>query len=298
MKAGTSNLRHWLILAAVPLVLFGILYVFPVLQLFSLSLSRFDPNVGIIPAIDPAYFIAFLGDGYYLGILGRTALISLVTTLVTAILAYPLATYLLAAKGWRRTGLVIVLVMPLVTSSIVVSYGWLILLGQKGLVNQVVQGLGLSDAPLQLMYTDTGIVIGLTHVLLVFMTLSIAASMQSIDGNLRRAARSLGAGTWTTFRKVTLPLTYPGLRTGCLLVFSLSMSAYATPVLIGGPRRKVLSFLIYQQSTGLLNWPFAAAMAVILLASTLAVIGLVRLAAGARRHVTRRRVLRHAEAAA
>ncbi|MEZ5805156.1 MAG: ABC transporter permease [Rhizobiaceae bacterium] len=292
----SSQLRNWLILAGLPLVLFAIFYVVPVLQLFWLSLSRFDPSVGIIPAVDPGYFISFLGDGYYLGILGRTILISLATTLVTAILAYPLATYLLAARGWRQTGLVIVLVLPLVTSSIVVSYGWLILLGQKGLVNQIVTGLGFE--PLQLMYTDTGIVIGLTHVLLVFMTLSVAASMQGIDANLSRAARSLGASPWTAFRKIVFPLTFPGLRTGCLLVFSLSMSAYATPVLIGGPRRKVLSFLIYQQSSGLLNWPFAAAMAVILLASTLGIVGLVRLYETSRRQAILRRVAQDAGRAA
>ena len=292
----SSQLRNWLILAGLPLVLFAIFYVVPVLQLFWLSLSRFDPSVGIIPAVDPGYFISFLGDGYYLGILGRTILISLATTLVTAILAYPLATYLLAARGWRQTGLVIVLVLPLVTSSIVVSYGWLILLGQKGLVNQIVTGLGFE--PLQLMYTDTGIVIGLTHVLLVFMTLSVAASMQGIDANLSRAARSLGASPWTAFRKIVFPLTLPGLRTGCLLVFSLSMSAYATPVLIGGPRRKVLSFLIYQQSSGLLNWPFAAAMAVILLTSTLGIVGLVRLYETSRRQAILRRVAQDAGRAA
>lgn len=292
----SSQLRNWLILAGLPLVLFAIFYVVPVLQLFWLSLSRFDPSVGIIPAVDPGYFISFLGDGYYLGILGRTILISLATTLVTAILAYPLATYLLAARGWRQTGLVIVLVLPLVTSSIVVSYGWLILLGQKGLVNQIVTSLGFE--PLQLMYTDTGIVIGLTHVLLVFMTLSVAASMQGIDANLSRAARSLGASPWTAFRKIVFPLTLPGLRTGCLLVFSLSMSAYATPVLIGGPRRKVLSFLIYQQSSGLLNWPFAAAMAVILLASTLGIVGLVRLYETSRRQAILRRVAQDAGRAA
>lgn len=292
MPAGSSQLRNWLVLAGLPLILFAVFYVIPVGQLFWLSLSRFDPSVGIIPAVDPGYFISFLGDGYYLGILGRTVFISLATTVVTAILAYPLATYLLAAKGWRQTGLVIVLVLPLVTSSIVVSYGWLILLGQKGLVNQVVTGLGM--APLQLMYTDTGIVVGLTHVLLVFMTLSVAASMQAIDANLPKAARSLGASSWTTFRKIVFPLTFPGLRTGSLLVFSLSMSAYATPVLIGGPRRKVLSFLIYQQSSGLLNWPFAAAMAVILLASTLGIVGLVRLYERTRRQAAFRRVARDA----
>jgi putative spermidine/putrescine transport system permease protein len=214
-------------------------------------------------------------------------IVSVATTVITAILAYPLAVYLLTSKGWRQTGLLIVLVLPLVTSSIVVSYGWLILLGQKGLVNEVVMGLGLAQEPLQLMYTDTGIVIGLTHVLLVFMTLSVAASMQGIDANLTKAARSLGATSWTAFRKITFPLTVPGLRTGCLLVFSLSMSAYATPVLIGGSRRKVLSYLIYQQSSSLLNWPFAAAMAVILLASTLGIVGLVRLYERVRKNASR-----------
>ena len=294
MRLEGTLLKSWLALAAVPLALFSVFYVAPVLQLFWLSLSRFDPTVGIIPAVDAGYFVAFLTDSYYLGILGRTVAISVATTAATAVLAFPVAIYLLTCKGWRQTGLLIVLVLPLVTSSIVVSYGWLILLGQKGLVNEIAIGLGLTSTPLQLMYTDTGIVIGLTHVLLVFMALSIAASLQGIDANLSKAARSLGATSWTTFRKVTFPLTLPGLRTGCLLVFSLSMSAYATPVLIGGPRRKVLSFLIYQQSSGLLNWPFAAAMAVILLASTLGIVGLARLYARVRKNLA----LRHAKSAA
>jgi putative spermidine/putrescine transport system permease protein len=296
MRLDATSLKAWLALALVPLVAFAVFYVAPVLQLFWLSLSRFDPSIGIIPAVDPGYFVEFLTDSYYLGILGRTVVVSVATTIITAILAYPLAVYLLTSKGWRQTGLLIVLVLPLVTSSIVVSYGWLILLGQKGLVNEVVMGLGLASAPLQLMYTDTGIVIGLTHVLLVFMTLSVAASMQGIDVNLAKAARSLGATSWTAFRKITFPLTVPGLRTGCLLVFSLSMSAYATPVLIGGSRRKVLSYLIYQQSSSLLNWPFAAAMAVILLASTLGIVGLVRLYERVRKNAARQSAVAVVEA--
>ncbi|WP_412050192.1 ABC transporter permease [Hoeflea sp. Naph1] len=276
MQLDVTRLKSWLALALVPLIVFAVIYVAPVLQLFWLSLSRFDPSSGIVPAVDPSYYVEYLTDSYYLGILGRTVIVSVATTFITAILAYPLALYLLVSTGWRQTCLFIVLVLPLVTSSIVVSYGWLILLGQKGLVNDVVIGIGLASAPLQLMYTNTGIVVGLTHVLLVFMTLSVAASMQGIDANLAKAARSLGATSWTIFRTITFPLTLPGLRTGCLLVFSLSMSAYATPVLIGGSRLKVLSYLIYQQSSSLLNWPFAAAMAVILLASTLGIVGLVR----------------------
>jgi putative spermidine/putrescine transport system permease protein len=160
---------------------------------------------------------------------------------------------------------------------IAVSYGWLILLGQEGLVNQTLIALHLTDRPLKLMYSETGIVIALVQVQLVFMVISIAASLQAIDANLARAARSLGASAWRAFWNVIFPLSLPGLRTGALLVFSLCMSAYGIPALVGGPRVKVLSYLIYEQSISLLNWPFAASMAVILLASTTGLIAIVGL---------------------
>src|SRR4051794_22191911 len=153
MRATTWLPRGWLPLAVAPLMLFALFYAMPVLQLFWLSLSRFDPSVGIIPDFQLGNFSAFLGDGYYLGILGRTLAISFATTAVTALLSYPLAIYLLRSRGWRQTTLIIVLVLPLVTSSIVVSYGWLILLGQQGLVNQIAIALGLFDEPVHLMYT-------------------------------------------------------------------------------------------------------------------------------------------------
>jgi putative spermidine/putrescine transport system permease protein len=275
MRTARSPMVTWLALAGVPFILFLVLYAGPVLQLFRLSLSRFDPSVGVIPDFQLGYYIQFLTDGYYLGILERTIAISLVTTAACAVLAYPIAYYLISAHGWRMTTLLVVLLLPLVTSSVAISYGWLILLGPQGLVNQALIGLGVTAVPLKLMYSEAGIIIGLTHVLLVFMVLSVASSLRGVDANMVKAARSLGAGPWTAFRKIVFPQTVPGLRTGALLVFSLSMSAYATPVLIGGLRIKVLSYLIFQQSSALLNWPFASAMAVILLAGTAGVLGLV-----------------------
>src|SRR5690606_28159588 len=113
MTGDSASLKAWLGLALVPLAIFGVFYVAPVLQLFWLSLSRFDPAIGIIPAMDLGYFIEFLTDGYYVGILGGTVLIRLMTTVATALLAYPLAIYLLTSKGWRQTGLLIALVLPL-----------------------------------------------------------------------------------------------------------------------------------------------------------------------------------------
>lgn len=276
----------WFLLAGIPLLLFFVLYGLPVLQLFRLSFDRFDPGQEIIPALSADFYTKFLGDGYYLSILWRTVRISLATTVIAALIAYPVSFYLLASTGWRQTLLLIVLILPLVTSVIVVSYGWLILLGQTGLANRTLMALDLTARPLKLMYSETGILVALVQVQLVFMVLSVSTSLRGVDPNLIRAARSLGAGAWRAFWLVVFPLSLPGLRTGALLVFSLSMSAYGIPALIGGPRVKVLSYIIYEQSISLLNWPFAASMAVILLASTTGLLGL----AGLWRRLRRRRV--------
>jgi putative spermidine/putrescine transport system permease protein len=178
------------------------------------------------------------------------------------------------SKGWAQTCLFIVLLMPLMTSVTVTTYGWLILLGQAGVVNSALMGLGVIDRPQRLLQNETAIVVGLVQVMSVFMVLSVAAALQSIDSNHVRAARSLGASPWSAFWRIVFPQSLPGLRTGCLLVFSLSMSAYATPGVLGGPRLKFVSFLIYQQAMQLLDWPRAAAMAVLLLIVTTGVWGL------------------------
>jgi putative spermidine/putrescine transport system permease protein len=262
----------WLTLIAAPVAVFGVLYAWPVLHLFRLSLDRFDPDKGPVAALQVGTYGQLLADPYYLGILWRTVRLSVLTTLACAVLGYPVSVYVVASRGWRQTLLLIILLLPLVTSVTVVAYGWLILLGQQGLVNTLLLALGLTDAPVRLMFTETAIVIGLVHVLIVFMVLSVAASLQSIDPSLMRAARSLGAGYWTAFRHVVFPLSLPGLRTGALLVFSLSMSAYGIPALVGGPRVKLVSFLVYQQAISLLDWPRAASMAVILLLVTTGVL--------------------------
>jgi putative spermidine/putrescine transport system permease protein len=264
----------WFLLAGIPFVLFLLLYGLPVMQLVRLSFDGFDPNQGIVPAWQAAFYEKFLGDGYYLFILWRTVRISLATTAITAVLAYPTSFYLVTSAGWRQTLLLIVLILPLVTSVIVVSYGWLILLGQTGLANLALQALRITDHPLKLMYSEAGILVAMVQVQLVFMVLPVSASLRGVDANLTRAARSLGATAWHAFWLIAFPLSLPGLRTGALLVFSLTMSAYGIPALIGGPRVKVLSYLIYEQSMSLLNWPFAASMAVILLASTTGLLGL------------------------
>lgn len=259
---------RWLLLAGGPIVLFAVIYAWPILQIMRGSLDQFDPLKGSIPALRPDFYVKFLTDSFYLGVLWRTVRLSLTITAICAVGGYPVAYFLVKSSSRLRPLLIIVLLVPLVTSPVVVAYGWLVLLGSKGLVNQVLIALGIADEPVKMIYTVFTLVLGLVHVLAAFMVLAVAAALQSVDWNLVLAARSLGASGWRAFRTVILPLSLPGVATGCLLVFSLSMSAYAVPALIAGPQVKIMSELIYEQGMALLNWPFAAAMSVLLVLST------------------------------
>jgi putative spermidine/putrescine transport system permease protein len=266
--------RAWPILLLLPLLFILILYVVPVLNLVSISFSEHSLQEAVVPGFSIGNYARLIQDSFYFEVLWRTIRLSLLTTLCCAVFGYPIAFYLTRTSGWRQTIMFIVLLMPLVTSVTVMSYGWLILLGRKGVVNTLLVKLGFFEMPRQLMYNETVIVVGLVHILVVFMVIAVAASLQSINPALARAARSLGASPFTAFRQITLPLSMPGLRTGALLVFVLSMSAYATPTVLGGTRVKFLSYLVYQQAISLNNWPRGAAMAVILLIATTAILAL------------------------
>jgi putative spermidine/putrescine transport system permease protein len=192
--AGTWNShRRWLLLAGGPLVLYGVIYGLPVLQLFRGSLDQFHPLKGAISAVDPAFYVKFLGDPYYLGVLWRTIRLSLTITVISALAGYPISYYLARSTGRLRQILVIFLLIPLVTSPVVVAYGWLILLGSKGVINNILIAAGVTDEPIKLIYTELTLTIGLVHVLIPFMVLAIAAPLQNLDWNLVLAARSLGA---------------------------------------------------------------------------------------------------------
>ncbi len=221
-------------------------------------------------------YARFLGDPYYLRALLLTLKLSLVTTLCALVLGY-LVAYQLARSIRSRTArrlTYLVVVAPLFTSSIVRSFGWMVGLGNAGFVNRALRDLGLVDAPVRLIFNETGVVIGLTHILLPFMVLSLAAVLQNIDHALEEAAMDLGASRLVTFLTVTLPLSLPGLAAGSLIVFSLAMSAYVTPAVLSGGRLKVVPMLIYEQYVSVFDWGFGAAMAVVLLALTLAITAL------------------------
>ncbi len=257
----------WLLLAA-PLAVFLALFLAPLVNLLVLSFFRFDRTTGSLAEATVQNYVKFLTDPFYLGILWRTLKLALLTTASTLVLGYPVAYHLTRCSGRKRAYLTLLIVAPLLVSVVVRSFGWLVILGPNGLVNSLLTGLGIIADPLRLLYTETAIVVGLTHVFLSFMVLSVAASLGRIDPALIRAAQNLGASERQAFLRVVLPLSLPGVAAGSLIVFTLAASAFITPALLGGPRVKVMSYLAYQQTLLLSDWPYGSAIAFILLVLT------------------------------
>src|ERR1700733_447931 len=195
--------------------------------------------------------------------------ISLLVTVSVLLMGYPIAYYLANRRGPRFTLVVFCIVVPYFTSVIVRTYSWMVLLGRTGLINQALQNLGLTSAPLPLLYNKTSIVIGMTYVLLPYMVLTLFAAMRSIDSNLLRAARGMGASGVMTFWRVYLPLSLHGVVSGALIVFILSIGFFITPALMGGPSDVMVAMLIERSVEITLDWPAAAVMSLFLLVVTL-----------------------------
>ncbi|MBI3965379.1 MAG: ABC transporter permease [Chloroflexi bacterium] len=273
--AAPSQPRVWrevvipLLLCAPGLFVLVAFFVVPLGDMFVLSFYRYSRTLGITDEITLDNYVNFLTDSFYLELLFRTLKLSALTTLTTLVVGYPIAAHFVQARGRSRAYLTLVILSPLMVSVIVRTYGWLVILGPTGVINSLLQYLGVTQGPIRLLFTELAVVLGLTHIFLPFMVLSIASALQNIDPALSLAARNLGAGGTTVFLRILLPLSKPGILAGSLLVFSLSNSAFVTPALLGGQGSQVLSVLAYQQNLVLLNWPFGAAIAVILLAIVL-----------------------------
>jgi putative spermidine/putrescine transport system permease protein len=201
--------------------------------------------------------------------LATTNWISLLVTLLVLLISYPLAYYLANTQGLRFTLVLFCIVMPYFTSIIVRTYSWMVLLGRNGIINQSLLYLGVIDQPLELLYTQTGVLIGMIYVLLPYMVLTLFATMKSIDPSLVRAARGLGASGFYTFTRIYFPLSVYGVVSGSLIVFILSIGFFITPALMGGPTDVMIAMLIERSVEILFDWSSAAIMSLLLLAATL-----------------------------
>ncbi|MCB1808382.1 MAG: ABC transporter permease, partial [Candidatus Competibacteraceae bacterium] len=187
-----------------------------------------------------------------------------VVVAITLLFGYPLAYFLARTRSRLRPWLIILVVFPLLLNLVVRSFGWIVLLANRGLINDGLIALGIIEKPLKLLFNFTGLLIGLSHIFLPFMVLMLLGAIQNIPRDTEDAARTLGASPLTVFRKITLPLSLPGILSGGILVFVLTISALVTPRLLGGPTYQVMSTLIFDEFLKLLNWPRGAAMAYVL----------------------------------
>ena len=256
------------------LILLLVGFLAPVALMLPISFRPYVPGQGIGDTFTLQHYVRFVTDDYYLEIFGRTILLGTTVTLLTLVIGYPLAYYLARTTSRWRSWLTILVVFPLLLNLVVRTFGWIALLANRGLVNEMLAGLGWIETPIRLMFNFTGLLIGLTHIFLPFMVLMLVGAIQTIDRSVEDAARVLGANWGSTFLRVTLPLSIPGILSGSILVFVLTISALVTPRLLGGPTYKVMSTLIYDQFLALLNWPAGSAMAVLLTAMVIGLIGL------------------------
>lgn len=257
-KAQIANL--WLLLPAVVVVL--LFFVLPVALIVPQSAYR-DGH------FTWAVYWSVLTDSYYALVLWRSMWLSFVSTVVCILLAYPIAYYAtrLAGRKYKRYIYMIVLA-PLFTTAVIRVLAWTIILGNQGLVNTLAQALGLADAPVRMLYTETAIMTGLVYTMVPFAVLTIGSVLENLDGTLEESARDLGATPFEAFLRVTLPLSVPGVSAGAILVFALCLSAYVTPALLGGGRIKVMASLIFEQFMRTSNWPLGSAIACLLLIVT------------------------------
>jgi putative spermidine/putrescine transport system permease protein len=249
-------------------------FLAPLAFLVPVSFRPYVPGRGIGEGFTGEHYVRFFTDLYYLEIFGRTILLGAIVTTMTLLVGYPLAYFLARTKSRWRSWLTILVVFPLLLNLVVRTFGWIALLANRGLINETLSAVGLIEGPLRLMFNFTGLLIGLTHIFLPFMVLLLVSAIQTIDRSVEEAARVLGANWSETFLKVTLPLSTPGILSGSILVFVLTISALVTPRLLGGPTYKVMSTLIYEQFMSLLNWPRGSAMATILTVVAIAIIAL------------------------
>jgi putative spermidine/putrescine transport system permease protein len=274
-KAPTSRSTVWL--TAPSLLVIGVVLVAPLLLMLVFSLWRFVPGKITDYTLTLGNYQRFIGDGFYLKVIGETIELGLAVTVLSLLLGYPVAFFLARTKNRWQPVLVYLIFVPMMISLVVRAYGWMVMLGYHGVVNAVLLWLGVIVMPLRLLNSVQAVVLGLVEVLLPFMVVPLLAALKDIQPSVEEAARALGATPRQTFLKVTLPLSVPGMISGSLMVFSLTITAYALPALLGGAQVKMISAIAYDAMLVSYNWPFGSAVGIaMVVVSTALIYGYLR----------------------
>jgi len=251
----------------------AVFFALPALGLVVFSFLTQSPQGTAGLPLTLSHYVHFFGTPLYAHVLWTTLRISLVTTALAMVLAYPIALVMARTSGAARQVITMIVIAPLIVSVVVRTYGWEVILGNgpTGVLNWLLLASGLIRKPVALLYSETAVVIGSLHVFFPMMVLPLASALGKIDPRVEDAARTLGATGWRTFLRVTVPLSLPGLAVGCTLVFSLTAGSFVTPVILGGTAATMLGMLVDQQILVVYDWPFGATVATVLVAIVLAV---------------------------
>jgi putative spermidine/putrescine transport system permease protein len=269
-RAGRTRgplISRWGWLAMPLLVFLTVAFLAPMFLMVVRSVT--DP-----PGAGLANYQTFFGSDANIRVLGNTFYIATVCTIACLLVGYPYA-YLMSIVPSRVAGLLLIFVLvPFWSSLLVRTFAWEVILRDTGLINSVLRSLGIIQEPLPLIRNTFSVILGMSQILLPFMVLPLYTVMQRIDPELTRAAANLGAPPFAAFRRVFVPLSFPGIAAGALLVFVLALGFYITPTLLGSPRETMISRFIADQVQQRLNWGLATAMAVILMVLTFAVLAI------------------------
>jgi putative spermidine/putrescine transport system permease protein len=270
----------------VPLLIFLLVFFFlPAIRLMLFSFMTQDARGIVGPPLTLEHYVHFFEVALYGDILWSTIRISIITSVIAAVLAYPVAIVFVRGNIVVTRIITMIVIAPLAVSVVVRAYGWQLILGNgpTGLLNYILLKLGVISQPLALLFSDTAVIIGSLHIFFPMMVLPLASALGKIDPNLEQAGRTLGAPAWKVFVRITLPLSLPGLLAGVTLVFSLAAGSYVIPALIGGPGSQMLGNLVEQQIIAVYDWPFGATIATILVVIVIAINALSMKLLGGRR---------------
>ena len=241
----------------------------PMLMMLRYSFNSFVPGKFMVEAVTPENYVKLATDPYYRHVLGLTLTVSASVTVLTLILGWPVAQFLARTQSRHKGLLLLAVVLPLFVGNAVRAAGWMVAFSRQGLLNRLLGALGVIDAPLDIMFTPTAVIIGIVSVNLPYVVLTLSSVIEGIDRRAEEAALSLGATPFEAWRLVTLPLALPGLLAAGVLCFILSMNAYATPVLLGGPSFQMMAPVVADQVLQRANWPFGASLGFVLILVTL-----------------------------
>jgi putative spermidine/putrescine transport system permease protein len=254
-------------------ILVTLMFIIPLIYFLRNSFNFFVSGELMKPGWTLESYIKFFHDPYFLKILWRTIYIAFLSTVISLILGFPMAYMLARTRSRFKSFIIMLIVFPLLIGNIIRDIGWLSMFSESGLINKLLLDWGLIHHPIQFVNTPLAVIIGITNVVLPYMILTLQSVLERIDLALEEAAYDLGASRFTVTKSILLPLAMPGILVGTLFVFVLSMNAYTTPLIIGGPHVKMMAPELYSQITQVSNWPMGATMAVILIVVTLAMSG-------------------------